>query len=184
MSILYATARRRVVLQACHAGVRSASSSSPQPLNLSPEKMRALIAIYHQAETFITRENLEEKIDEAFTGPESIQTRGDPGSLTMTDFNNLLGRRHDAASVTEWNASQPSFNPQIYASRPESSGGAKMSLWSSSRVARDSKVIEALHGVESLGGGMALPGLETLEDHADIIEESAREDAGYNEKDF
>ncbi|KAJ7507529.1 hypothetical protein B0H11DRAFT_128529 [Mycena galericulata] len=156
----------------------------PHSVNLSPEKMRALIAMYHQAETFVTRENLETKIDEAFT--QHINDLAiDRTSLSLRDFEDLLSRREEAPTVSEWNAGPATFRPMATLEGGSEKGGGKMSMWSHLGVSRDSKVIEALYGVETLGSGVALPGLDALEDNPELLEKSAREDRErYEDSDY
>jgi hypothetical protein len=174
-------ARRRGILQAraFSSAANVAGSSNSPSVHLSPEKMRALIAMYHQTETFVTPDNLEEKINEAFTGrgPDFTQERQ---TLSLRDFETILSDRKTAPTVTEWNSrSDATFTG------PSTQNGGD-TIWSDAdfRV-RDLKVIEALYGVETLGVGKALPGLETLEDNADNFETSAKEDrARYDESDY
>lgn len=183
---IWSTARRKAVfpVRAFSSGNVVREPTSSHSVNLSPEKMRALIAMYHQAETFVTRENLMEKIDEAFTKQPNTLTMNRV-SLSIRDFDALLSRRKEAPTVTEWNPGDTVFDP--IATTNASEAGGRMSIWSTVGVARDSKVIEALYGVESLGAGRALPGLEALEDAADLLERSAKEDRerdGYEDSDF
>jgi hypothetical protein len=148
-------------------------------VHLSPEKMRALITMYHQAETFVTRENLDAKIDEAFTGPANDhKLLVHRTSMSLQDLESVLRRRRDAPVVTEWNV-------QAVFDKAAVMQGADSSLWSApSATVRERKVMEALYGVESLGG-KALPGLEVLNDNTPVFEASEREEqAKYRDSDF
>ncbi|KAJ7228885.1 hypothetical protein GGX14DRAFT_415612 [Mycena pura] len=174
-------ARTRPVSQArvfSSAGNAVRTQRSPHSVDLPPEKMRALIAMYHQAESFVTYENLSQKIDDAFTNrPEKLVT---DMSLAFKDFGAILRARQNAPKVTEW-------NPQVKFDPPTGNRNTLVRdrLWSNVYVARDSKVIEALYGVETVGTAKALPGLEALEDGAEMIETSAQEDrARYEDSDF
>ncbi|KAJ7499151.1 hypothetical protein FB451DRAFT_1073197 [Mycena latifolia] len=172
---LCSTARRKGIFLArafSSAGNVLHAPARAHSVSLSPEKMRALIAMYHQTETFVTRENLEQKINEAFTGkhhllPERV-------SLALRDFQGLLRAREDAPTVTEWTTQQTTFSPGV-----GRNGEADTNLdvmWSKNNRLRDSKVIDALYGVETVGTGRALPGLETLDDNASTLEISEQED--------
>jgi hypothetical protein len=45
----------------------------PRDFVLPPQKLRALVSLYHQSKTFITPENLDEAIDRAFVQPSSVR---------------------------------------------------------------------------------------------------------------
>jgi hypothetical protein len=50
---------------------------SPAPgFALPPQKLRALVALYHQSQSFITLENLDESIDRAFADAASVRVFG------------------------------------------------------------------------------------------------------------
>ncbi|KAK7061526.1 hypothetical protein R3P38DRAFT_2829978 [Favolaschia claudopus] len=168
--------RQKLSLQA-----RCFSSSSParklHPVHLSPEKMRALVAMYHQAETFVTRENLDTKINEAFTGQShSFNLPDDPG-ISVRDLLSAHRARQDAPPVTEWNADALAFN-----ARDPTDALPATAAWSSGKYTlRERKVMEALYGVERLEGGPALPGWDALNDHPELFAEL---DEKYEDSDF
>ncbi|KAJ6539124.1 hypothetical protein B0H19DRAFT_1177241 [Mycena capillaripes] len=170
-------ARRKPILRA-----RSFSSSGnvvrapAHSVNLSPEKMRALIAMYHQAETFVTKDNLDEKIHDAFVRRTALVN--ERTSLSLSDFKQLQRTCEDAPAVAEWNA-LASFNPQYDARDTGPS-------WSDrTHGVRDSKVIEALYGVEILAGKATLPGWDTLNDYREMIKTSDEEDREkYDDSDY
>ncbi|KAJ7774312.1 hypothetical protein DFH07DRAFT_800973 [Mycena maculata] len=178
---IWSTARRNAIFQArafSSAGnvVRQSNAG-----DISPEKMRALIAMYHQAETFVTRDNLKAKIDEAFTRQDRTVAT-EHRSLTLGDFEFAVRRRERAPTVTEWNAIEKELNRDI----PE---GGTMSIWSNPGAPRDLKMIEALYGVETLGSTqgkrVAMPGWDVLNDNESLFETSAKEDRErYEESDF
>ncbi|KAJ7276171.1 hypothetical protein B0H12DRAFT_6285 [Mycena haematopus] len=146
-------------------------ADTPNPVNLSPERMRALIAMYHQAETFVTRENLDAKIDEVFTG--ELERPKLPGetSLSLEDLKGALRHRQDAPTVSEW--SMTSTSPRDWA---KTGAMNPKQLWSGrSYNLREKEVINALYGVETQGG-KALPGWETLNEQGSVIEASEKED--------
>ncbi|KAJ6599298.1 hypothetical protein DFH09DRAFT_1130685 [Mycena vulgaris] len=176
----WSTARRQAIfLTRAFSSAQNAvrAPNSTPSLTLSPEKMRALIAMYHQTETFVTRGNLEDKINEAFTGkPGEVAT--DRATLTLEELKGQQRQRENVPTVTEW-SEQQSFAPTTQNSTND------YSLWSSKNQVRDLKVIEALYGVETLGAAdRALPGLETLDDHANMIQTSDEEDREYEDSDY
>jgi hypothetical protein len=48
----------------------------PPGFALPPEKLRALVALYHQSESFVTLENLDEAIDRAFADAANVRVFG------------------------------------------------------------------------------------------------------------
>ncbi|KAJ7086661.1 hypothetical protein C8R44DRAFT_687519 [Mycena epipterygia] len=173
-------ARHTVISQARAFASAANVVRTPTPAHtLSPDKMRALVAMYHQTETFVTKENLDAKIDEAFTG--KLNNTSDAASLTLRDFETLLRKREELPTVTEWNA-QPEIN-----FRPSTrSSGQDMNLWSAEKKpAREFRVIEALYGMEWLGGGKMLPGFDAVNADAELFESSAKEDQEmYEDSDY
>ena len=121
--------------------------------------MRALVALYHQADTWVTPENLLEKIDEAFV----------PGT-TKSDFLEIVSRHmvsyeeiekaRKAMKISPKTAVwERGSNPFVDRSRPAAS-------WSDNREKREMKVIEALYGVVTTADARVLPGFEVVEDTA------------------
>ncbi|KAJ7117384.1 hypothetical protein C8R43DRAFT_1037431 [Mycena crocata] len=171
-------ARRKAIFQARAFSSASNVIRAPNSMIASPEKMRALIAMYHQTETFVTRENLDDKIDEAFTGSLKEPLATERSTLGLRDFSSLLRSRHDAPSVTEW-------NPPTKVDPVWDGGDGRSGIWSNTMSVRDLKVIEALYGVEFAATGKALPGLDALDDQADELERGAEEDRlRYEDGDF
>ncbi|KAJ3926108.1 MAG: hypothetical protein NXY57DRAFT_906169 [Lentinula lateritia] len=127
----------------------SQSRKPPAPHALSPQKMRALISLYHQSETFITPENLSERIDQAFTGEKTgnLAFRSQPGIDTLSTFYN---EAKSAPKFSEWDREKIKFGHGV---------------WSQATYSRrEWKVIEALYGVDASGSLEPLPGLEALEE--------------------
>ncbi|KZV75431.1 hypothetical protein PENSPDRAFT_731735 [Peniophora sp. CONT] len=116
-----ATARsavRRAVTHPKQAPLRSASTNAPtsssapstQPprFALPAEKLRQLISLYHQSRDFVTRENLERKIDQAFVEtPAALINASLDHRKSYPDLINDVGRRRlqpavrPMASVTQ-----------------------------------------------------------------------------------
>ncbi|KAF8211361.1 hypothetical protein K438DRAFT_38320 [Mycena galopus ATCC 62051] len=173
---IWTIGRQRLILRArCFSSAGNAvRAQTPNPVNLSPEKMRALIAMYHQAETFVTRENLDDKIAEAFTGGNGDENRlfgvGDRSSISLDELQSALRSRQDAPTVTEWSQTQsgPLKDVAKYAD-------ANME-WSGRRYnERERRVVDALYGVETQKG-KALPGWDALNENGPLIETSRMED--------
>ncbi|KAJ7172255.1 hypothetical protein C8R46DRAFT_1348714 [Mycena filopes] len=145
---------------------------SPSSVQLSSDKMRALIDMYHQSETFVTEENLDDKIDEAFTRPRNEALPNERTSLSFKDFRDRLQARQAAPSVKAWDAGTTEWNG--------GSSGRGLAFndmtWSGSEVPlRDSRVIEALYGVEILGQQKALPGWDAINENEKILEKDTDE---------
>ncbi|KAJ3723227.1 hypothetical protein C8R42DRAFT_775427 [Lentinula raphanica] len=126
----------------------------PAPHALSPEKMRALISLYHQSETYITPENLSERIDEAFTEKQTADKLA--FGLQKAGVDNLSQFYTDAKlapKFSEWNREKMRFGEGI---------------WSKATYSRrEWKVVEALYGVDASGPLEPMPGLEALEEGED-----------------
>ncbi|KIK65498.1 hypothetical protein GYMLUDRAFT_125635, partial [Collybiopsis luxurians FD-317 M1] len=123
----------------------------PAPHALSRDKMRALISLYHQSDTFITPENLSYRIDQAFTGKrrenELFAPIQQPGLSSLQYFRR---QAELAPTFSEWDQEKKRF---------------VAGSWSeSSYSGREWKVIEALYGVDASGRLQPLPGLEALEE--------------------
>ncbi|KAF5370088.1 hypothetical protein D9758_001269 [Tetrapyrgos nigripes] len=134
------------------------STSSPQPhpkpnYTLPPEKLRALISLYHQTDTFITKENLSDRIDEAFIRKD-FRLDNAAGTPGMKALREEVQRRRAAPRFSEWEMERGQAP-----TRP-GDGGA----WSTNLSLREWKVIEALYGVDSSAQNRTLPGLESLEE--------------------
>jgi hypothetical protein len=129
---------------------------------LPTPKMRALISLYHQADSWVTEENLFEKIDEAFltekSSYESLSAARIGSMVSISDMKNLIGVIRSSPKMAQWDSSSSGKENQS-------------SIWSESgRNKRELKVIEALYGVESTFGHSStniseafLPGLEVLQ---------------------
>lgn len=64
-------------------------SAQPPRFNLPAEKLRQLISLYHQSRDFVTRENLEKKIDEAFVET-PINNKNDKDELKLKSYPDLI----------------------------------------------------------------------------------------------
>jgi len=129
---------------------------------LPPPKMRALISLYHQADSWVTPENLLEKIDEAFSrsgsGSLAISAGREENMVSVLDMKNYVKVRRDAPKMSQWDTSS-------------SVGDSAISQWSESgKSRRDLKVLEALYGATAFDHSSTtvsqqfLPGLELLQE--------------------
>jgi len=126
---------------------------------MPPEKMRALVSLYHQADSFISPDHLSKAIDVAFIDSHISASviRSDEDSYKMLE-RRVQARRH-LPKIGQANTIVP-----ISSSSSEN--------WSDKRTERERKVINALWGVERPG----IPGLEALEEEAEQIGELLRRD--------
>ncbi|TFK27064.1 hypothetical protein FA15DRAFT_666799 [Coprinopsis marcescibilis] len=117
---------------------------------LPPEKLRALVSLYHQSDSFITPENLMSRINEAL-----LFEKGDSLSLGVT-----LGRR-DLERIVAQRQSTPILAQPMAV---EKKVYTKRGTWSDLRVWRDKKVVEAIYGMAQTDVDQSLPGLEIVRD--------------------
>lgn len=136
---------------------------------LPTSKMRALISLYHQADSWVTPENLLQKIDEAFVPSDTISlplatTERVENMVSVSDMKSSISLMRNAPKMAQWDSSSP--GEDRYSPSPE---------WSESgKNRRDLKVIEALYGVEAITfdhdstkvSQPFLPGLEVLQESA------------------
>jgi hypothetical protein len=154
----------RQVAQVTKRNVSSNAGKNPPHSSLPPPKMRALISLYHQAETFITPETLSERIDEAFIPRNLHSAFRTP--VTMRDLENVLTDRRNAPRISEWDQEGVVLGQNA---------GYEMGDWSSVRAVREQKVIEALYGVDTTNDRF-LPGLDVLEESAAQVQRGIREE--------
>ncbi|TFK76136.1 hypothetical protein BDN72DRAFT_831576 [Pluteus cervinus] len=127
--------------------------------------MRALISLNHQSDTFVTPENLSERIDEAFITNKTEEFART--AVTVRELEAALKERRSAPKLSQWN-----YEPA--ASIRDAADGF---LWSESRSRREMKVVEALYGVDLAQSPFgALPSLEVLEESKEVVERSLKED--------
>ncbi|KAJ7591312.1 hypothetical protein C8J56DRAFT_935200 [Mycena floridula] len=117
---------------------RRYASTSVKSTYQQPEKMRALISLYHQSSTCITAEKLSDAIDAAFAGPKDM---GKVVTLATVDRNYLKKSRRqqqEQPKISEWQADDV---------KPDSDRN-----WSAKISGREGRVIEALYGVDASNG--------------------------------
>ncbi|KAI0939524.1 hypothetical protein AcW1_004532 [Taiwanofungus camphoratus] len=134
----------------------SSKIGAPASDRLSREKMRALVSLYHETETFITPQNLSEAIDRAFiTEPSKQSAVMSPETSYRVLLDEMRMRK-----------AQPKIGEAPQARLSEDSE------WSEGRRKRERTVLQALYGIE----GRGKPGLEVLEDEAERIESHLKRD--------
>jgi hypothetical protein len=142
----------------CTCGYRRILQRHSSTSAISDERMRALISLYHQSETFITKENLDRRIDEAFTGgtPKPVAA-GDSSGLSYQTLWTTVSERRGAPYFVD------TMDEQI----KEVDLGTYIDT-------KNTQVAEALYGVEA-GHGYELgnntrdvrfPSLDTLRETA------------------
>ncbi|KAF9821428.1 hypothetical protein IEO21_00674 [Rhodonia placenta] len=139
---------------------RSSSSLSPK-VTLPPAKMRSLVSLYHQAETFITPQNLSTVIDYEFIYRRQKITSLRSDEDSFYDLQAELASRKIQPKIGEANQART----QSETSRD----------WSEKRSERENKVVNALYGTD---GGR--PGFDVLEEEADYIKDLLRRDDNAN----
>ncbi|KIJ56531.1 hypothetical protein M422DRAFT_22695 [Sphaerobolus stellatus SS14] len=139
-------------------------SSSPKareeeeyPFRIPPERLRALISLYHQSSKFITPETLEARIDEAFTNVINVGTQG----TTLYTYEQLTSEL-ESLRKGKGRSTLSSYNGTPLDYRVNAS-------WSE-QIARESTVGAALWGVQENGR----PGLETVLETSVLNEKEKR----------
>lgn len=133
---------------ATNAPATSASPSLASHTPLPAHKMRALVSLYHQAEGFITPENLSDAIDHAFLD---------------TASHVAYGSRERFISQLRSELKERDILPKIGNARnlsADSSRGSPEGTWSGPHLDRETQLHNALYGVEMTGK----PSYEVLEE--------------------
>jgi hypothetical protein len=163
----------RPAVRAIQHATKAAGRTQNNTAKLSDEKMRSLISLYHQSETFITPENLSDRIDQVFTsnvGTAVQVTR--KGLPTLSVFREIRARQVQNPRMGDWEV--------------ESDGKlvGEYRAWSSMVSRREKKVIEALYGVDQsavIGSNSQnrsvriMPGLEVLKEQSELENEGEQE---------
>ncbi|KIY49585.1 hypothetical protein FISHEDRAFT_25631, partial [Fistulina hepatica ATCC 64428] len=116
---------------------------------LPPEKLRALVSLYHQSEQFITPENLSERIDFAFARDDTFHTRR---FIKPADLSKMLKDRREAPRMVASHSNHSSSRLQ----REDFSDFQKRP--------REVRMKEALYGVDFGNQKTFMPGLEMMQD--------------------
>ncbi|KAI0049595.1 hypothetical protein FA95DRAFT_1488803 [Auriscalpium vulgare] len=134
---------------------RQMSTKSTPSFTLPPEKLRALVSLYHQSGQFVTPETLDSAIDHAFI---------EDGDSHL--FATLQMRYADMKAQTKDRGKLPKFGP------PEELGydGRLQVALQDERERRVAGVQDALYGTV----GRVRPGLELLEDTWDEVAQSLK----------
>jgi hypothetical protein len=137
--------------------VKRLASTKQSASYLPPQKKRALISLYHHCDTFVTEENLSDRIDQAFIWtPLDIGNANSRNNMTdVEDLDKIRLLQRRGYKFSDWDDPREKHGMNL----PPSSGYS--GDWTSYR---EMQVIEALHGVDVSDGQRRLPGLEVLED--------------------
>ncbi|KAI0829486.1 hypothetical protein BC628DRAFT_1417198 [Trametes gibbosa] len=152
------------------AGASPIASSSQGKLNvqskakLPDEKLRVLVSLYHQAGTFITKENLSQAIDQAFTDPvRLLQTSALHPETPFHYLEAELGSRRALPKFGKANSALARSNaPHVHSGES----------WSDRRPIRERAVMTTLYGV--LGRGR--PGLDAVRDEEERVKRELAQD--------
>ena len=141
--------------------------------SLPDARMRALISLYHQSSSFVTEENLDQRIDEAFAYKNmSSQIYNHHYQITMKDLEHLVRRERAAPRLTSVSGMM----------RGSSNGDAADLAFSDNLDKRDIKMIEALYGVDRSDGKRFLPGLDAVRDEMERLEREISEDEQHHQQ--
>ena len=157
------------------ASTPSTSSKVLSHTTLPAAKMRALVALYHQADTWVTPENLLQKIDEAFV-PGTANSEFLEENRHIVSYEEIEKARKAMQTSPKMAVWEKGSNAFVDRSR-------KAKSWSDNREKREMKVIEALYGVVTTADASVLPGLEVVEETA-ALGESERPPSHSSERMF
>lgn len=155
---------RNSVRQVVKRHVSSQSTRPQQPTALSPTKMRALVSLYHQSETFITPETLDARIDNAFLYIPEQMAVGDAGNHAYRSYVELEGTEKLREKIPRISEYIPS-SYHVERSSPQQP-------WSDFQNPRERAVFEAMYGTLE----QTKPGWEILEESAERIQDEIAED--------
>jgi hypothetical protein len=120
---------------------------------LPPEKIRALIALYHQSDTFINEDNLLERINDALIQKRSQHLYETYKEPTVAMLNEAVHARKS--------------NPKSIQIRGKDEHKVSSNQWSFQRNLRDREVAGAMYGLDgSSSAQKPKPGLELVQDAA------------------
>ncbi|KAI0080750.1 hypothetical protein K474DRAFT_164288 [Panus rudis PR-1116 ss-1] len=135
---------------------------SLQKLALPPQKLRALVSLYHRAHTFVTRENLDTVIDQAFTR--------EPSPLALYEREKDIATLRDELRNRRMHPKVGKGTAIIQSSMVRMDSGHS---WSETVQKRERQITNALFGLE----GRSKAGLEVvLEEHDRIKSQRERDE--------
>lgn len=173
--------RRHVATTAAESDLAASQISStrselqqppPKPrsrANLPPEKMRALISLYHQSENFITPENLSAAIDAAFI--DRVRAR-DNVEASLEELEAVVGAQRRKPKVGTGSDSGVDMRSLENKQAKDYGLEDRDDLWSQRRPRRHNAVMSALFG--TVGGYK--PDLDVLDDEYERIVERLQEE--------
>lgn len=162
------TALRQSAPQARHnssAASASSAAAAARKLGLPPEKLRALISLYHESGSFITKENLDDHIDKEFGKLGIGQFDGRPTERYKLDLDRELAERRR----------EPRFGSKVRMADGSGYSTLRRRRWSSGdETEREKRVYAALFGTDMQE--TRKPGLEILREEQERIEREFREE--------
>ncbi|KAI1792880.1 hypothetical protein LXA43DRAFT_972225 [Ganoderma leucocontextum] len=126
---------------------------------LTEDKMRALVELYHQSASFITKANLSAKIDDAFIRRRKDRTNVQPVEWSMARLEEDLHNRRNRPKFGQM------LQPTVHKANDQQV--LEFQEWSERRSPRETAVFSALYGVHS----RAKPGYDALIDEQRGTEE-------------
>ena len=161
MQYVYSITRkvaRRVTPLARHVSSKpNLRTTPPDGFALPPQKLRALVTLYHQSKSFITPENLDEAIDSAFLEVPGMRAFGQ----RKMDWPSLRLEVKERELLSKFGL-------------PETLGSA-LSMYEAGyekREGRIEQVFDAMYGTWQTNK----PGLELLQDTWEDVEERLKEE--------
>ncbi|KAI0699419.1 hypothetical protein BC835DRAFT_1304495 [Cytidiella melzeri] len=141
---------------------------------LTPDKMRSLITLYHKAETFITPETLSDAIDYAFLEQRSIvDSWVDKREKTHVDLKYEVESRRALPKLSSGNAYDSSMDGSMsFTMSSESVAGP----WSSRSPERLRQLKAALYGTEASGDDVPRPGYEVLVEEHERVQQLLKQE--------
>jgi hypothetical protein len=123
--------------------------------------MRALVQLYHQSETFITPETLNQAIDEAFApvNGDKLSAFGVEQGVRYSELKADVMQRRGLPRMVEWDETT------------EGPGMASIGkMWSEQTSERSTATMQALFGVEADASGKTVPGWDVLKESVEVVE--------------
>lgn len=125
--------------------------------------MRALISLYHQADRFITPENLSDAIDDAFITQRELRSYALP-EMSLGDLRYELEEMRELSKIGD--------GKEMRRRTQNDATSQDGRAWSSKEDERANEVKHALYGLQRVGR----PGLEVLEEEHERIQAYIRKD--------
>ncbi|KAI0347514.1 hypothetical protein BDW22DRAFT_534503 [Trametopsis cervina] len=172
-SFLQSSTRRTAASLSRQISSKSSRQAARSKHVASPEKLRALISLYHEADMFITPETLSEAIDFAFLERRDIgDTAGRSRELTISDLESALEIRRVLPKLSTGDSGETQQSSLLHS---ETKVGDS---WSSQTNDRTRRLKAALYGTDP-GDGVPKPGYEVLVEEHERVQQLLQKDRGH-----